>query len=107
VRESTQDPTLPSVLKQRSVSTWATLLMSGASLGAFYCVLTVARTWLGPAAPAATQIGVELGAILLIFTGQVWNLAFSFYSSLKSIPSELREAARVYRFNGWAAAHKP
>jgi len=32
------------------------------------------------------QLGVELGAILLIFTGQVWNMAFSFYSSLKSIP---------------------
>src|ERR1700678_158164 len=38
------------------------------------------------------QLGVELGAILLIFTGQVWNMAFSFYSSLKSIPTEMREA---------------
>jgi len=45
------------------------------------------------------QIGVELGAILLIFTGQVWNMAFSFYSSLKSIPRDMREAARIYRFN--------
>ncbi|HEX2917483.1 MAG TPA: ABC transporter permease, partial [Edaphobacter sp.] len=44
------------------------------------------------------QLGVELGAILLIFTGQVWNMAFSFYSSLKSIPRELREAATIYRF---------
>ena len=48
-----------------------------------------------------SQMGVELGAILLIFTGQVWNMAFSFYSSLKSIPTELREAARIYRFNAW------
>jgi NitT/TauT family transport system permease protein len=48
-----------------------------------------------------SQLGVELGAILLIFTGQVWNMAFSFYSSLKSIPTELREAARIYRFNAW------
>jgi NitT/TauT family transport system permease protein len=48
-----------------------------------------------------SQLGVELGAILLIFTGQVWNIAFSFYSSLKSIPTELREAARIYRFNAW------
>ena len=38
------------------------------------------------------QLGVELGSIVLIFTGQVWNMAFSFYSSLKSIPRELREA---------------
>src|SRR5580698_6096110 len=47
------------------------------------------------------QIGVEMGAILLIFTGQVWNMAFSFYSSLKSIPTEMREAAKIYRFSGW------
>ena len=30
------------------------------------------------------QLGVELGSIILIFTGQVWNMAFSFYSSLRS-----------------------
>lgn len=47
------------------------------------------------------QIGVEMGAIILIFTGQVWNMAFSFYSSLKSIPRELREASIVYRFSPW------
>ena len=41
------------------------------------------------------QVGVEMGAILLIFTGQVWNMAFSFYSSLKSIPRELGEAATI------------
>ncbi len=43
------------------------------------------------------QLGIEMGVILLIFTGQVWNLAFSFYSSLKSIPREMMEAARIYR----------
>ncbi len=47
------------------------------------------------------QLGVELGAILLIFTGQVWNMAFSFYASLKSIPKEMREAASIYRFSWW------
>jgi NitT/TauT family transport system permease protein len=47
------------------------------------------------------QLGIELGVILLIFTGQVWNLAFSFYSSLKSIPREMVEASRIYRFSGW------
>jgi len=47
------------------------------------------------------QIGVEAGAILLIFTGQVWNMAFSFYASLKSIPKEMREAAKVYGFSWW------
>ncbi|HXH65845.1 MAG TPA: ABC transporter permease subunit [Candidatus Limnocylindrales bacterium] len=47
------------------------------------------------------QLGVELGSIILIFTGQVWNIAFSFYSSLKTIPRDLREAAIIYRFSGW------
>ncbi len=47
------------------------------------------------------QLGVEAGAILLIFTGQVWNMAFSFYASLKSIPKEMREAAKIYGFSGW------
>ena len=41
------------------------------------------------------QLGIEMGSILLIFTGQVWNMAFSFYSSLKSIPREMIEASRI------------
>jgi NitT/TauT family transport system permease protein len=47
------------------------------------------------------QLGVEMGAILLIFTGQVWNMAFSFYSSIRSIPRELREASQIYGFTAW------
>lgn len=47
------------------------------------------------------QIGIEFGAILLIFTGEVWNMAFSFYSSLKSIPRELQEACTINRFSRW------
>jgi NitT/TauT family transport system permease protein len=47
------------------------------------------------------QLGIELGVILLIFTGQVWNLAFSFYSSVKAIPREMIEASRIYRYSGW------
>ena len=47
------------------------------------------------------QLGIELGTILLIFTGQVWNMTFSFYSSLKSIPEDMREVARLYRFTAW------
>jgi NitT/TauT family transport system permease protein len=47
------------------------------------------------------QLGIEMGVILLIFTGQVWNLAFSFYSSLKSIPREMLETSRIYRFSAW------
>ena len=47
------------------------------------------------------QLGIEMGVILLIFTGQVWNLAFSFYSSVKSIPREMIEASRIYRYSAW------
>jgi NitT/TauT family transport system permease protein len=47
------------------------------------------------------QMGIEMGVVLLIFTGQVWNLAFSFYSSLKNIPREMLEASRIYRYSAW------
>ncbi len=45
------------------------------------------------------QLGIELGAILVIFTSVVWNMAFSFYASLKAIPRELQEACRINRFS--------
>ena len=47
------------------------------------------------------QLGVELGSILLILTGQVWNMTFSVYSSMKSIPREMQEASQIYRFSWW------
>ena len=47
------------------------------------------------------QLGVELGSILLIFTGQVWNMAFSVYSSMKNVPVEMLEAAQVYGLSRW------
>jgi NitT/TauT family transport system permease protein len=47
------------------------------------------------------QFGVELGSIMLIFTGQVWNMAFSVYSSTKNIPRELVEASEIFRLNWW------
>jgi NitT/TauT family transport system permease protein len=52
------------------------------------------------------QLGVELGSILLIFTGQAWNMTFSFYSSLKSIPREMMEAATVYQLSWWQRFHQ-
>jgi NitT/TauT family transport system permease protein len=48
-----------------------------------------------------SNVGLELACILMIFTGQVWNMTFSFYHSLRAIPAELREAARVYRLSWW------
>jgi NitT/TauT family transport system permease protein len=43
-----------------------------------------------------SRIGVELSSILLIFTGQVWNMAFSYYNSMNTLPKELRQVAQVY-----------
>ena len=48
-----------------------------------------------------SNVGIELTAIIAIFTGQAWNMTFSLYHSLKSVPAELHEAATVYRFNWW------
>ncbi len=43
----------------------------------------------------------EVAAIVLIFTSQAWNMTFSFYQSMTTIPSELREVAAVFRFDPW------
>ncbi|HLJ81754.1 MAG TPA: ABC transporter permease subunit [Ktedonobacterales bacterium] len=45
--------------------------------------------------------GAELAAIFLVFTSQAWNMAFSFYHSLRSIPDELDEAARGFQLGPW------
>lgn len=42
------------------------------------------------------RVGIELGSIVLIFTGQVWNMAFSVYSSMSSLPREFREASEIF-----------
>jgi NitT/TauT family transport system permease protein len=46
-------------------------------------------------------LGAEFAAIFAIFTSQAWNMAFSFYQSLRTVPSELEEAARVFRLSAW------
>ncbi len=48
-----------------------------------------------------SNTGLELAAVLMIFTGQVWNMTFSFYNSLRSIPNELRETSQCYRLGWW------
>lgn len=42
------------------------------------------------------RLGVELASIFLIFTGQVWNMAFSYYNSINTIPGELIEVTKVF-----------
>ncbi len=48
-----------------------------------------------------TNVGLELACIVMIFTGQVWNMTFSYIGSLRSIPEELHEVARIHRFSFW------
>lgn len=45
--------------------------------------------------------GPECAAIMVIFTAQVWNMALSFYQSLRMIPKSMREAARILRISAW------
>ena len=46
-------------------------------------------------------LGAELAAIFAIFTSQAWNMAFSLYQSLKTVPADLDEATRSYRLTAW------
>ena len=46
-------------------------------------------------------LGLECASIFAIFTAQAWNMTFSFYQSLRTIPKELREAATIYQLNWW------
>ncbi len=46
-------------------------------------------------------LGAEFAAIFAIFTSQAWNMAFSFYQSLRTVPTELEEAARNFRLSPW------
>ncbi len=45
--------------------------------------------------------GVELAALFAIFTSQAWNMAFSLYQSLRTVPGELQEASRIFQLSGW------
>jgi NitT/TauT family transport system permease protein len=46
-------------------------------------------------------LGAEFAAIFAIFTSQAWNMAFSFYQSLRTVPVELVEASRTFRLSPW------
>ncbi len=46
-------------------------------------------------------LGLEAASIFAIFTGQAWNMTFSFYQSLRSVPRELDEMATLYRLSKW------
>ena len=46
-------------------------------------------------------LGAELASIFAVFTSQAWNMAFSFYQSLRTIPQDIDEASRAFRFSSW------
>lgn len=47
------------------------------------------------------RVGVELAALLLLFTSMAWNMLLGFYQALMSIPRDLDEAAQVFRLSAW------
>ncbi len=46
-------------------------------------------------------LGVECAAIFAIFTSQAWNMTFSLYQSLRTVPHDLAEAAEMYHLSSW------
>jgi NitT/TauT family transport system permease protein len=46
-------------------------------------------------------LGAELASVFVIFTSQAWNMAFSFYQSLTTLPADLQEASRSFRLSAW------
>ncbi len=46
-------------------------------------------------------LGPECAAIFAIFTAQVWNIALSFYQSLKTLPQDLKETAKIFQLSAW------
>jgi NitT/TauT family transport system permease protein len=63
--------------------------------------LSVTVVWFLSLSPGRI-FGAELACVFAIFTGQAWNMAFSFYQSLRTVPPELEEAGRVFGLNAWA-----
>jgi len=63
--------------------------------------LSITIVWFLSLSPGRI-FGAELACVFTIFTGQAWNMAFSFYQSLRTVPPELEEAGRMFGLNAWA-----
>jgi NitT/TauT family transport system permease protein len=48
-----------------------------------------------------SNVGLELASIIFIFTSQAWNMTFSFYHSVRTLPADLQEVAIVTRLRPW------
>lgn len=62
--------------------------------------VSVMVVWFLALAPGRV-LGAELVAIFAIFTSQVWNMTYSLYASLRTVPRELIEVADSFRFSNW------
>ena len=60
--------------------------------------LSVTIVWFLSLSPGRV-FGAELACVFTIFCGQAWNMAFSFYQSLRTVPPELEEAGRMFGLN--------
>ena len=63
--------------------------------------LSVTVVWFISLAPGRV-FGAELAAVFAIFTSQAWNMAFSFYQSLRTVPEDLTQAGRMFGLSAWA-----
>ncbi|HJR57630.1 MAG TPA: ABC transporter permease subunit [Rhizomicrobium sp.] len=63
--------------------------------------LSVTVVWFLSLSPGRV-FGAELACVFAIFTSQAWNMAFSFYQSLRTVPEDLTEAGRMFGLSPWA-----
>ena len=47
------------------------------------------------------ELGLECASIFAIFTAQAWNMTFSVYQSLRTLPADLDEASRMFGLSPW------
>ena len=63
--------------------------------------LSITVVWFLSLSPGRV-FGAELACVFAIFTSQAWNMAFSFYQSLRTVPEDLTEAGRTFGLSAWA-----
>jgi NitT/TauT family transport system permease protein len=63
--------------------------------------LSITVVWFLSLSPGRV-LGAELACVFAIFTSQAWNMAFSFYQSLRTVPEDLTEAGRMFGLSAWA-----
>jgi NitT/TauT family transport system permease protein len=72
-------------------------ILQSIPLSAFLAPVEIALVALFP----HSEIGLELTCIFVIFTGQAWNMTFSFYYSLKALPDDFKFVGQLARFTPW------